>query len=327
MLDQAYCADKLPRRQWGGDRTYQCMWRDGEIGIADKREPEKILGTLSVVQENQLRTSWNSTTWQARTALHITKTTGIGAEAQYAMSVYCVSDGTCNHSFNNTEPSRPATETLYKRDYTLSAPVGAGAISRSNGFAEFTFTHPVASPITTKAAASPTIRCDQLAGFRNSAGCITRGAEPILDLTTRNVPAHAGHIGYAQSSGLPGKPNGTPLTRTTNDATVQNNRNISCNRVPGPRPANQQCDEYPFATTLQGGGANGPARTYQSTPCELTMPGWVNRLPVPVPFYNAQGVSMCMMPSRDNLRGGGILTWFYVKNRLHDGDTFYVKGS
>ncbi|WP_457852231.1 NucA/NucB deoxyribonuclease domain-containing protein [Nocardia fluminea] len=148
-------------------------------------------------------------------------------------------------------------------------------------------------------------------------------------MRTRNVTPHAGHIGYAQSSGLPGAPNGTPLTRTTNNTIVQNNRNTTCNRVPGPRPAGRQCDEYPFASTLEGGGAGGPARTYGQNPpdpCPETMPDWVVRRPIPVQFFNSKGVSMCMMPGHDNMRGGGIVSWFYTKNRVHDGDTFYVKG-
>ncbi|MEU1525353.1 hypothetical protein ABZ413_24460 [Nocardia rhamnosiphila] len=324
VLDKPYC-NSLPRRQWAGDRSYQCMWRDGVIGIADRRQPEVVLGTVAVVQENQIQTAWNSTTWNARTALHVTGTTGIGNEAQYAMSVYCTGNGTCNHNFNNSEAPRPATDTLYRRDYTLSSPVGVGAVSQSTGFAEFTFTHPVATPLTTAAAVAPAVRCDQIAGFRSTAGWVVPGAEPILDMSTRNVPAHAGHIANAQASGLPGAPNGTPLQRTTNPATTQNNRNLSCNRVPGPRPAGQQCDEYPFASTYQGGGANGPARTYQGT-CQAGMPGWVTPLPVPVGPYNSAGISMCMMASQQNGRGGGILTWFYTKNRVHDGDPFYVKG-
>ena len=54
---------------------------------------------------------------------------------------------------------------------------------------------------------------------------------------------------------------------------------------------------------------------------------WVDIRPVPVTFWNAAGISMCMMPGRDNMRGGGITGWFYVHNRVLDGDTFYVKGS
>ncbi|WP_245553542.1 NucA/NucB deoxyribonuclease domain-containing protein [Nocardia veterana] len=326
VLDKPYCKD-LPHRQWAGDRKYQCMWRDGQLALLD-RETGAPLGTLAVVQENQLTTAWNSTTWNVRTALHITGVSGGLDAAQYAMSVYCTSDGSCSHNFNNNEPPHPVTETLYKRDYTMSSPVGIGAISRTNGFAEFTISLPGSNtnPVTTKAGVSPVIRCDQI-GNRNTSGCIVAGAEPILDMTTRNVPALAGHIGYAQASGLPGAPNGTPLTRTTNDAQIQNNRNISCNRVPRPRPAGQQCDEYPFASTNQGGGANGPARTYQGA-CATGMPSsWVVTLPVPVTFWNAEGISMCMMPGRDNMRGGGITGWFYVKNRVLDGDTFYVKGS
>ncbi|MBF6265967.1 hypothetical protein IU443_29445 [Nocardia farcinica] len=50
-------------------------------------------------------------------------------------------------------------------------------------------------------------------------------------------------------------------------------------------------------------------------------------LPTPPGYFDSNGVSMCMMGSRDNLRGGGILSWFYVKNRVHDNDRFYVRGS
>ncbi|MFD3459303.1 hypothetical protein ACFWVM_06310 [Nocardia fluminea] len=323
-LDKTYCKD-LPRRQWAGDRTYQCMWRDGIIALINKQNGQ-VIGTLEVVQENQLNTVWNSTTWNVRTVLHIVSASSGLSGAQYAMSVYCVSDVTCSQSFNNSESPHPVSEALYQRNYTISAPVGVGAISRTNGFAEFTFTAPGASPVTTKTAVSPVIRCDQI-GNRNTSGCIVAGAEPILDLRNRNVPALAGHIGYAQSSGLPGAPNGTPLTRTTNNTVVQNNRNISCNRVPGPRPAGQQCDEYPFASSLQGGGANGPTRTYQGT-CATGIPGTLADVrPVPVTFWNSAGVSLCMMPGRENMRGGGITGWFYTKNRVLDGDTFYVKGA
>ncbi|MFB7878550.1 hypothetical protein ACFC06_25165 [Nocardia sp. NPDC056064] len=162
------------------------------------------------------------------------------------------------------------------------------------------------------------------------AGCVVQGAEPTIDMTARNVTAHAGHIGYAQSSGLPGKPNGTPLTRTTDEPAVQNNRNTTCNRVPGPRPPGQQCDEYPFASTRDGGGGGGPARAYgrvRTDPCaQEKIPASIRMLPIPVPYFDGQGIDMCLMPGRDSMRGGGILSWFYLKNRALDGDQFYVKG-
>ncbi|WP_245558287.1 hypothetical protein [Nocardia thailandica] len=56
------------------------------------------------------------------------------------------------------------------------------------------------------------------------------------------------------------------------------------------------------------------------------MPGWVTVLGIPVGYFASNGISMCMMPGRDNMRGSGILSWSCVKNRVHDGDTFYVKG-
>ncbi|RDI59039.1 LGFP repeat-containing protein [Nocardia pseudobrasiliensis] len=323
-LDKDYCKN-LPSRQWAGDRSYQCMWRDGVIGIAEREHPERLLGTLSVVQENQLQTAWNSTGWKARTVLHVTEVTGEATAAKYAMSVWCSSDTSCKHDFNNSEDPRSVSERTYIRDYTINATVAAGAISRTTGFAEFTFTHPKATPVTTKTAVAPTVRCDAI-GARAS-GCAVPKAEPILDMTTRNVPELAKHIGYGQASGLPGSPKGTsPLTRTTNPATAQNNRNISCNRVPRPRPAGMQCDEYPFATTAQGGGAGGPARTYNDS-CDVKQE-WVQVLDYRnIPTLASNGISMCLINASQNMRGGGITTWWFTKNRVLDGDTFYVKGA
>ncbi|MGW4849116.1 NucA/NucB deoxyribonuclease domain-containing protein [Nocardia brasiliensis] len=326
-LDKPYCVD-LPGRQWAGDRTYQCMWREGIIELRDRKEPATPIGGLKVVQENQIQTTWNSTTWKARTVLHMTDVWGEAGAAQYAMSVYCASDATCNHTFDNSEPPRQvANNTKYVKDYTLTAPVAAGAQSRTNGFAEFTFTHAKATPITTKAAAAPSVRCDAI-GNRNTQGCVVRGAEPILDMSTRNVPELAKHVRFAQASGLPGAPSGSkPLTRTTDDTRMQNNRNTTCNRIPGPRATGMQCDEYPFAATHEGGGAGGPARTYNDT-CDVSArAAWVVVLPAgSVPAHAATGISMCFINGRQNTRGGGITTWFFTKNRVLEGDTFYVKG-
>jgi len=35
---------------------------------------------------------------------------------------------------------------------------------------------------------------------------------------------------------------------------------------------------------------------------------------------------MCLINGTENMRGGGITTWFFAKNRVLDGDTFYVRG-
>ncbi len=326
QLDEAYCTVELPGGQWGGDRDYQCMWEAGVLIIYNPRTGEAV-GSVSVIQETQFRTHWNTTTWDARVALHIIATSEEGDNASYAMSVTCATTGSCN-SFT-PETLTPVTNKLYKREFGFGSTVSAGAIVRSSGIFEFAFTTPRMSTEKTEPIKQPTVRCDQVAGMRNSSGCVVVDAEPILDMRTRNVIPHAGHIGYAQSSGLPGAPNKTPLTRTTNNTIVQNNRNTTCNRVPGPRPAGRQCDEYPFASTLEGGIAGGPARTYGNyppDPCPETLPDWVIRLQIPVQPFDPKGISMCMMPGRDNMRGGGILSWFYVKSRVLDGDTLYVRG-
>ncbi|MFI5778677.1 hypothetical protein [Nocardia sp. NPDC051570] len=322
-LDMPFCKEaSTPKSQWIGDRQYQCMWRDYEIGLFDRKTKARI-GTINAVQENQLRTKWNSTTWDARVAMHITKTTGGLEEASYAGSVWCNSDngGSCNHTFDNNEPPKPLVVGDFIKDYKITGAVSPASVLKTTGFAQFTFTHPASNPVTTATAIAPTVRCDNI-GDRNSQGCIVYGAEPIFDLRTRNVPTLADHVRKAQQSGLPGAPNGTPLTRTRNNQ--QNNRNATCNKIPGPRPQGMQCDEYPFASTNEGGSGGGPARTYSD--CDVG--NGVQVLdPTRPANIGAGGISMCMIPGKDNSRGGGITGWFLAKQRLLDGDKFYVRGS
>jgi len=40
-----------------------------------------------------------------------------------------------------------------------------------------------------------------------------------------------------------------------------------------------------------------------------------------------QGISMCLINRKANRSGGGVLTWFFKRNRMFDGEQFYVRGS
>ena len=194
-------------------------------------------------------------------------------------------------------------------DYTLSSAVGSGVVQNSP-VATFRFTHVDANPpaISAPAARFPDVRCDGI-GERAS-GCAVPAAEPILDMRTRNVPTHSAHIDNAQRTGLPGAPGGTPLTRSSDVSRNQNNRNGSCNRIPGPRATGVQCDEYPFAATYQGGAGDGqhePTTSATSTSHRCTSSS--------SPSRSTWGlrISMCLINGTDNMRGGGITTWFFAK--------------
>jgi hypothetical protein len=61
------------------------------------------------------------------------------------------------------------------------------------------------------------------------------------------------HIRDAQAAGLPGAyPNGIPLHRTYNQDQNEANREAACPRNLL-KPPGKSCDEYPFASTHEGG--------------------------------------------------------------------------
>lgn len=101
------------------------------------------------------------------------------------------------------------------------------------------------------------VRCDRIPQFRNT-GCVNPSNYPTL--TTMVYEPHvADNIRAGQAAGQPGAPGGTPLIRTTT-AQGDINRGLACSAartaaLPPPpsdmvRPT---CDEYPFASSEQGG--------------------------------------------------------------------------
>lgn len=84
-----------------------------------------------------------------------------------------------------------------------------------------------------------------------------------------------------------GKP--TLLTRVTSKDIINNNRKNACGNVKCPKK--ESCDEYPFASTKEGGN------------------GAITRC-VPVSEQNSQG---------------GTLSVFYKKNSIKDGSQFNVE--
>ena len=85
-----------------------------------------------------------------------------------------------------------------------------------------------------------------------------------------------------------GKP--SQLTRTTNSSQIRKNRRDSkCTKM---KPGNgMSCDEYPFASTYEGG----------------------------------TGAVIAAVPIKENNSQGGQLSAFYGKNDIQDGGCFEVK--
>ncbi|MBO3682499.1 NucA/NucB deoxyribonuclease domain-containing protein [Streptomyces sp. NEAU-YJ-81] len=145
--------------------------------------------------------------------------------------------------------------------------------------------------------AAAEIRCDD--SFKGKKpGCVVRRFFPTITEMAQ-LPAIAANIRSVQRRGGVGVPGNLlkALTRTTDKSRIARNRGAVCgSAIVGPRPVGKECDEYPFASTLNGGTA---------TPEESRGWAWV--------------------PETEQRSQGAFLANFYTKNRVLDGDHFYVQ--
>ncbi|WP_431875930.1 NucA/NucB deoxyribonuclease domain-containing protein [Amycolatopsis sacchari] len=141
-------------------------------------------------------------------------------------------------------------------------------------------------------------RCDNLPN-RYGAGCVDDQGLSYVLYDTRDNPA-VGHVAqhvFDAIRNLPshwGSPYGSVLNRITDQAAIDNNRAISCGSVvTGP---GESCDEYPLASTKQGG--NGAAPGDRSTR---------------------------VVPQSANDSQGGLTGAYYDYYRILDNNEFYVQ--
>ncbi|MDF3285002.1 NucA/NucB deoxyribonuclease domain-containing protein [Gordonia sp. N1V] len=105
------------------------------------------------------------------------------------------------------------------------------------------------------------IRCDNAVEVNYGSGCVNVDWRPTLDFAQANYPKVAENITLGQAATGLGIKDQTPLTRTT-PLQALNNRNFTCSEARkaamiGPKPyEGAECDEYPFASTAEGGTEN-----------------------------------------------------------------------
>lgn len=146
-------------------------------------------------------------------------------------------------------------------------------------------------------------RCDNASVGGMGAGCVFPQYTPTVNIAPRGTTAAAGkHIQKAVASGLP-----TVLNRASTSV-KRSNRNKVC---PSSlvRQAGYECDEYPFASTKQGG----------QTPRVLEGCGWAQ-----IKGDGAAGTSRCQIIAGENKAAGNVVSTFYVRNRILVGDKFGV---
>jgi hypothetical protein len=146
----------------------------------------------------------------------------------------------------------------------------------------------IGTPVVVTAAPRP--RCDTEAPGQ---GCVWADFTPTLAFSNALVPEIAAHVTQAQTAGQPGAPGTAPLTRTAR-ANVAANRRAACpaaiRRAFRRQRPDGSCDEYPFASTSQGG----------------------------------PGASRANVGVRQNSIQGGLTSAFYRTQRVLTNDAFWV---
>jgi hypothetical protein len=165
------------------------------------------------------------------------------------------------------------------------------------------------------------IRCDTMFSNRQ-AGCVFPGEAPNhLTLSRYFLNAHqfpdvAQHVLAAQQVGIRG--HDIPLHRA-DKGREDANRAAACPPSRGrPRPRGKTCDEYPFASTMEGAAVGC---------CGTTFP-WLNcgirDLPTPEELGDPSW-SACLIDREENEQAGNDLGEFYADNRIIPGDEFTVE--
>ncbi|GGV43464.1 hypothetical protein GCM10010182_80140 [Actinomadura cremea] len=154
------------------------------------------------------------------------------------------------------------------------------------------------------------------------------------------------HIQLAQESSLPGSiASGRPLHRISKanssdtEKLKDRNRNWACGRSTKPTGDTHSCNEYPMASTYEGGWTRGVVGIAPTAPMPqpsnwqprtfASMPCWPGGLPQPAfPIFDdltgTEGVSACVIDADHNELGGSDLGAWYTKVRIQDEEAFHI---
>ncbi|THG34522.1 hypothetical protein E6C70_09715 [Glaciibacter flavus] len=158
-----------------------------------------------------------------------------------------------------------------------------------------------------------TFRCDNTLK-KQSAGCVTPDYVPGMFVPDVNTWTH--HLALASASGLRGFSEALPIHFLQDQAAQSRNRKQACKGNNLPAPAGYTCDEYPFASVYEG--AN-------STAAKAAGPrSFAGCYFADSESFGLDGFSHCMINGVENTAGGHSTATFYLKQRIIDGDGFYV---
>ncbi|UQI46193.1 NucA/NucB deoxyribonuclease domain-containing protein [Streptomyces sp. HU2014] len=278
-------------------RTHSCQTVNATVNVLRNGRP---VGSAHFTVQHVMSLDIDKTAWSE--TVRTTKARLVGN----ASGIRAVFGTTCGSGCKATPglkpftlgSSAPSARTAYQA--TVKRYTQRDSMSRYT----FSLTKPGFTP-GSLAYNSSVYRCDdkfysKKPQFSKPPGCVFR-THPAVETNQRLLPYISKNIRNVQSKGIHiGSPNyGRPLHRITDGKKIAANREAVCpartkppTNLPFPKP---QCDEYPFASTKEGG-------TALAKPNRGTM--WV--------------------PDKENQTQGGFLATFYRENRVLDGDPYYV---
>lgn len=174
-----------------------------------------------------------------------------------------------------------------------------------------TFTNPGYTSSTYVVPVFRQFRCDNKTAGRTDPGCVVPWYASAVYYSQATNPDLASHVSRAQASGLPGATFEAPLTRTTDPAVNQTNRDRACGYAPS--VTGKSCDEYPVASSEQGLSAGGTRRTFDGCGFPGIQAG-----------QGPTGVSVCMITASENSSQGGLHSAMYRSERVLQDDPFRV---
>ena len=254
--------------------------------------PEEVpVGFLSFTTTHDLQLNARSLDYKEQVTISqvVTKLRARGARIALASSC----GGTCTPVGNNF-PVGDVMQNGLHGTLTFHDSVGRGDEEGLRNMYTW-LVLPVADPEATITQVTPLFyRCDKIIPSWPG-GCVFPQYTPIMTsmlqlphiaANIRRIQNRGGHYGRIGD--------GHPLHRITNPRQITANRNFSCPRRLH-RPSGKSCDEYPFASTKEGG--NG----------------------VPA---NSRGSEMVPTVEQNNQRD--LIREFYYSNRVLNEDAFWV---
>ena len=273
------------------NRTELCYQES--VGVNVVRNHKKIgKATFTVTHAIELNTRSRDFTEQV--SISDVKLSGNAGGIHVALGVKC--DSPCTAT-KNTFPVGDTLRSGLHGDLAYHDAVGAGHVHADRSTYEWLFTKKGATPGATSGRTALAYRCDD-AIKHFAAGCVFPEYFPIMTSMQR-LPEIAANIRRIQNHGRDHygrRGSGHPLHHITDSREQDRKRSQVCSRSKtGPPPAGKSCDEYPFASTAEGGTAL-PASEH----------GWAW---VKVSEQNSQS---------------GLITGFYNANRVLNDDAFWV---